>query len=444
MFSHLLQDTSRRQFMKLSSLGVFATPFTGWFNVLARAAAETNKTSAKSKVKSVILLWQAGGPSHKDTWDLKPESKGAGEFKPIQTSAPGIQISEHLPKLAKLMDKGAIIRGMSTGEGAHARASYNMHTGYREGQGGVVYPSMGAHVSKELGQKDFALPNYVAIGGRSYGAGFLGPKHQPLIINDPNRGVEDLKPVVATGQFDKRIGLLDEMEKAFYHTYQADNINDHETTYRRAVAMMQSKEAKAFDLSQESSSVKSAYAVTAEPAPKGGRGAGDNFGMGCLMARRLVEVGIPFVEVTIGGWDTHQDNFGRLKTGLLPRLDAGASALIADLKERGLLESTLVLIMGEFGRTPNINARGDKPGRDHYPRAWSLGMFGGGVKGGVVHGRTDKEGGTVEDGKTSTLDFMATVCKIVGIDYNKENETPTKRPVRIVDKGAKPVDAVIA
>ncbi len=140
MFSQALQDKTRRDFLKLSAAGVFATPVTGWLNVLAKAAA-TGGTAANSKVKSVILLWQAGGPSHKDTWDLKPESKGAGEFKPIQTSAPGIQISEHMPKLAKLMNHGAIIRGMSTGEGAHARASYNMHTGYREGQGGVVYPS---------------------------------------------------------------------------------------------------------------------------------------------------------------------------------------------------------------------------------------------------------------------------------------------------------------
>ena len=249
-----------------------------------------------------------------------------------------------------------------------------MHTGYREGQGGVVYPSLGAHMSKEVGKKDFALPNFVSIGGRATAAGFLGPKHQPLIITDPNRGVEDLKPIVAAGQFDKRVGLLDEMEKAFYHTYQADNINDHQTTYNCAVAMMQSKEAKAFDLSQEPSNIKSAYAPAqpAERPMKGGGGGGDNFGLGCLMARRLVEVGIPFVEVAIGGWDTHLDNFGRLKTGLLPKLDTGASALIADLKERGLLESTLVIIMGEFGRTPNINARGEKPGRDHYPCAWSL------------------------------------------------------------------------
>jgi len=430
MFSQTLQEKTRRDFMKVAATGAFATPFTGWMNVLAKAA-EKSAPAAKAKAKSVVLLWLAGGPSHKDTWDLKPQSKGAGEFKPIQTSAPGVQISEHLPKLAQLMHHGAVIRGMSTGEGAHARASYNMHTGYREGQGGVTYPALGSHVAKELGQSDFPLPNYVTIGGRTYGAGFLGPKYQPLIIGSPDRGVEDLKSVVGQGQFDRRVGLLDEMEKAFYHAYQADSINDHQTTYQRAVKMMQSKESKAFDLSQESSETKAKYGS-------------DAFQQGCLMARRLVEVGIPFVEVSLGGWDTHQDNWGRLKTNLLPKVDGGVSALINDLKDRGLLDSTLVIIMGEFGRTPHINSRGDKPGRDHYPRAWSLAMFGAGLKGGTVHGRTDAEGAVVEEGKTSALDFMATVCKLTGIDHNKENETPTKRPIRIVDKGAKPVDAIIA
>jgi hypothetical protein len=430
MFSSTLTEKTRRDFLKLSTAGVFAVPFTGWLNVLAGHAAESG-TSDKAKAKAAILLWLAGGPSHKDSWDLKPESKGAGEFKPIDTSAPGIKISEHLPKIAKLMHHGALIRSMSTGEGAHPRASFNLHTGYREGQGGVQYPSLGSIVAHEVGRKDFALPNYVTIGGRSYGAGFLGPKVQPLIVTDPNRGVEDLRPVVGAGQFDKRFALLEEMEKAFYHTYQTDNINDHKTTYQRAVTMMQSKEAKAFDLSQESSAAKSKYGT--------GR-----FAEGCLMARRLVEVGIPFVEVTLGGWDTHQDNFARLKDNLLPTLDGGASALIADLKDRGLLDSTLVIVMGEFGRTPNINARGAKPGRDHYPRAWSLAMFGGGIKCGVVHGATDKEGAAVVDGKVTCIDYMSTVCTLMGIDYNKENETPTRRPVRIVDKGARPVITIIS
>jgi hypothetical protein len=370
-----------------------------------------------------------GGPSHKDTLDLKPESKGAGEFKKIKTSASGIEISEHLPNIASLMHHGAILRGMSTAEGAHPRAKYNLHTGYREGQGGVVYPAIGSIVSKELGRADFPMPNYVSIGNRSYGAGFLGPKHQPLIVQDPNRGVQDLASAVSGKQFDNRVSLLQELESAFYHDYQADSINDHKTTYARAVTMMQGKEAKAFDLSLEKSESRAAYGT--------GR-----FAEGCLMARRLVEVGVPFVEVALGGWDTHQNNFERVKS-LSGQIDKPIATLVKDLKDRGMLDSTLIVWMGEFGRTPNINARGAQPGRDHYPRAWSLLMMGGGVKGGALHGRTDKEGATVEEGKTDAKDFLATVCTLMGIDYTKENETPTKRPIRIVDKPGKPVSAVI-
>ena len=417
-------ELSRRDFCRWSAAGALTTALSGWLDVLAARAAGAPRT------KSCILLWMDGGPSHKDTFDLKPDSKGAGEFKPIDTSAKGVQISEHLPKLAKLMHLGALIRGMSTPEGAHPRAKYNLHTGYREGQGGVVYPSIGSIVSQELGKKDFPAPNFVSIGNRSYGAGFLGPKHQPLTVGDPARGVEDLKALVSARQFDNRVGLLQEMEKAFYGAYQADAINDHKTTYERAVRLMQSQEAKAFDLALEPSASRAAY------------GSG-RFADGCLMARRLVEVGVPFVEVSLGGWDTHQDNFTRVKR-LSGEVDGPLSALLTDLKERGLLESTLVIWMGEFGRTPNINNRGAQPGRDHYPRAWSLATFGGGIKGGAVHGRTDKEGASVEDGKVSTLDFMATVCTILGIDFTKENETSTGRPIRIVDKGGQPVTNIIA
>lgn len=430
MFPMNVSEQTRRDMLKLSAMGVFGATYSGWMGVLAAHAANT-AANPKAKAKRCILVWQDGGPSHKDSWDLKPESKGAGEFKQIKTSAAGVQISEHLPKLAQWMHQGVVIRGMSTAEGAHPRAKYNMHTGYREGQGGVVYPSIGSIVSSELGRKDSSLPNYVTIGNRSYGSGFLGPKHQPLIVTDPNRGVADLAPLTSMKQFDTRVSLLQELESAFYHDYQADSINDHKTTYARAVNMMQSKEAKAFDLSSEPAGLRSAYG-------------NDNFGQGCLMARRLMEVGVPFAEVSLGGWDTHQDNFDKLKTGLLPKIDGGVSSLLKDLKERGMLDSTLVIVMGEFGRTPNINARGAKPGRDHYPRAWSLAMFGGGLKGGMVHGKTDKEGAVVEDGKTNAMDFLATVCELMGIDHTKENETPTKRPIRIVDKAGKAIKSIIA
>jgi hypothetical protein len=416
---------SRRDLFKLSAAGVLTTSMSGWLDVLAAHAA-----GSAGKHKACILLWMDGGPSQKDTFDLKPNTENAGDFKPISTSVPGIQISEHFPKLAKQMQHAAIIRSMSTGEGAHGRAKYYLHTGYREGQGGLVYPSLGAIVSAELGRSDSPLPNFVAVGNRGYGAGFLGARHQPLIVNDPAKGVQNLKPLVDNKEFADRLGLLEQMEQGFFRSYKATSIGDHRTTYQRAVQLMRSKEAKAFDLALEPAASKEAYGRT-------------KFGEGCLLARRLIEVGIPFAEVTLGGWDTHQNNFERVQK-LSAEVDPAVSALVNDLKSRGLLDSTLIVWMGEFGRTPKINTRGAKPGRDHYPKAWSTVLLGGGIKGGQVIGRTDKEGAAVEDHVVSAIDFMATICKVLGIDYTKQNNTPIGRPIRIAEKGATPIKELFA
>jgi len=421
----MTNELSRRDLLRLSAAGVAATSLSGWLPVLASHAAQSG-----ARHKACIVLFMEGGPSHKDTFDLKPGTKDGGEFKPIPTSVPGLQISEHLPKVAKWMHEGAVIRSMSTGEGAHGRARYYMHTGYKEGVGGIVHPTLGSIVSKELGRPDFAMPNFVAVGRGAYGAGFLGAKHQPLVVTDTKRGVENLRPFTSSEQFDQRIGLLEEMESAFHREYKAASAVDHRTTYARAVTLMKSKEAKAFDLSLEPESSRSKY------------GSG-NFAEGCLLARRLVEVGVPFVEVGLGGWDTHQDNFDRVKR-LSQQIDQPMAALIGDLKERGLLKDTLVIWMGEFGRTPRINARGAKPGRDHYPRAWSTAMWGAGMKAGQVIGETDKEGATVTKRPTSGLDFLATVCTLLGITYTKNNNTPNGRPIRIVEKGATPIAELLS
>ncbi len=427
MFSRTsLAEFARRDFLKLSAAGVGTAAASGWMRVLADAA---KAPGAQSKPKACILLWMDGGPSHKDTFDLKPDSKGAGDFKPIKTSAAGVEISEHLPTLAKWMHTGTVVRGMTSPEGAHPRAKYNLHTGHREGAGGVTAPSLGAIVSHELGDSAAAVPNFVSIGNRSYGSGYIGPRHQPLVITDPTRGLEDLKPAVTDKQFANRLGLLDSMEKAFLHDTQANTAVSHSTAYDRAVTLMRSPQAKAFDLAGEPAATRKKYGT-------------GKFADGVLMARRLVEVGVPFVEVTLGGWDTHLDNFNRVRT-LSGQVDQAMSALISDLKERGRLDSTLVVWMGEFGRTPNINTRGEKPGRDHYPKAWSLAMFGGGIRGGSVVGKTDKEGATVVDHPVTPADFLGTVCELVGVDHTKELVTPAGRPIRIVDK-AKPFTKDIA
>ena len=415
---------SRRDLLKLSAAGVVGTSLSGWLNVLAARAAE-----GRMQTKNCILLWMDGGPSHKDTFDLRPGTEHGGPYRQIQTAVPGIQISEHFPQLARQFRDGAIIRSMSTSEGAHGRAKYYLHTGYKEGVGGLVYPSIGSIVSKELGNQENPLPNFVTIGNSRYGAGFLGPRHQPLNVIDPTRGVENLRPFVAQNSFNSRVGLLEEMEQSFHRVYNAETANAHRTTYQRAVTLMQDRGAQAFDLSREPSSSRTAYGSS-------------RFGDGCLLARRLIETGVKFVEVTLGGWDTHQNNFERVRT-LSQQVDPAMSALINDLRTRGLLDSTLVIWMGDFGRTPRINQRGAQPGRDHYPRAWSSVMFGGGIRGGQVIGRTDAEAANVVERPVTTIDFMATVCRIMGIDFTKMNQTQNGRPVRIVDRGANVVEGII-
>src|SRR5436309_8038902 len=236
-------NLSRRDLLKLSAAGVAATSLSGWLNVLATHAAQT-----QAKHKTCIVLWMDGGPSHKDTFDMKPGTKDGGTFQPIPTSVPGLQISEHLPRVAKWMHEAAVLRGMSTGEGAHGRARYYLHTGYKEGVGGIVHPSLGSIVSSEIGRSESPMPNFVAVGRGNYGAGFLGARHQPMIVASPARGVDNLRSLAPAQQFERRVGLLEDMENAFFRDYQATSGSDHKTTYQRAVTLMQSREAKAFDL----------------------------------------------------------------------------------------------------------------------------------------------------------------------------------------------------
>ncbi|OAI45063.1 hypothetical protein AYO44_13145 [Planctomycetaceae bacterium SCGC AG-212-F19] len=407
------EHLSRRELLQLSAAGVLGTSVSGWFDTLAGHAAEAAKQDG-AKHKSCILLWMNGGPAQSHTFDLKDGS----EYKAIDTSVSGIKISEYLPNLAKQMEHCSILRSMSTGEGSHGRARYLMHTGYRQGFGGATYPSMGSIVAEELGDPDFELPNFVSVGG-TLGAGYLGPRYSPLIVGDPSRGVENLRPATDLAELDERAKLLDEINSGFLEKYQQTPIEASQKGYQRAVALMHSSKSKAFNIDEEPSEVRTKY------------GSG-TFGRGCLLARRLVEVGVPFVEVSLGGWDTHGGAATPVKR-LSEQIDAPWAALLADLKDRGLLANTLVIWMGEFGRSPG-------KGTNHYPRAWSTVFAGAGIKAGQVIGATDKGGGSVAERPINTKDFMATVCKALGIDYNKQIVARNSRPFRIVDKDAKPVE----
>lgn len=420
--SHFTNSSlSRRDWLKLSSLGALSIPVSGWLDVLAVHAADSAKVQPRAKHKSCILLFMEGGPSHIDTFDPKPENS-TSEIKPISTAVSGVQISEHLPKLATQMNDMALLRGMSTSEGSHGRARYYMHTGYRSGAGGVVHPSLGAVASSFLGSETDELPNFVSIGDRSYGAGYAGPFHAPIEVGNPALGIENLKVPDTLPAFDKRARLLDEMEKSFVDRMQIGSVEAHRATYQRATQLMHSPKSKAFDITKEPDALRDAY----------GR---NRFGEGCLLARRLVEQGVSFVEVQLGKWDTHEGNAKRVQN-LSEQVDPAMSTLLTDLKQRGMLDSTLVIWMGEFGRTPTVGKRG---GRDHYPRAWTSVLAGGGLRLGQAVGRTDKQGATVEERKVSAVDFMATVCKALEIDFTKEFHTSAGRPMRVVDKGEKVV-----
>jgi uncharacterized protein (DUF1501 family) len=416
---------SRRDLLRLSAAGVLGLPASGWLDRLAVRAAEQAGTG-KPRHKSCILLFMTGGPSHIDTFDPKPENKTSA-FKPIATAVPGIQVCEHLPRVAQMMKECALLRGMSTSEGSHGRARYYMHTGYREGVGGVIHPSLGAIASARLGQPDDPLPNFVCIGGQAFGAGYAGPQHAPLSVADPSKGVEDMKPGDGLAPFDRRVGLLEEIEQGFLDRLQTPAVEAHAKTYQRASALMHSPKARAFDIDRESAATRDLYGRT-------------TFANSCLLARRLVEEGVAFVEIPLGSWDTHMDNTGRV-ANLCNQVDRPMAALLADLKQRGLLETTLVIWMGEFGRTPHI---GKKGGRDHYPRAWTSVLAGAGLKTGQTIGRTSKEGGDVVDRPISAVDFMATVCKALDIDYSKDFRTRDGRPMRVVDKNEKIVKELFA
>jgi uncharacterized protein (DUF1501 family) len=412
MFRSFDEKLSRRDLLKLTAAGALGASASLWFDVLASRARAAAAQGVKHK--SCILLWMAGGPAQSHTLDLKRD----GPYKPIATSVPGIRISEHLPQVARQMEHLALLRSMHTGDGNHRTATYLMHTGFRKGSGGgLTHPSLGAMVAADLGRPDFELPNFVAVGG-TQGPGYLGPKYAPVVVGDFTRGLPDLRPFTDLDDLDGRVSLVEELDRSFLADYQAPAITAHQTSYQRALALMHSNKTRAFDLNHESESVRTAYGT-------------NRFGQSCLLARRLVEAGVPFVEVTLPGWDTHADADRRVKS-LSEQLDPAMATLIADLKQRGLLDTTLVVWMGEFGRSP-------ANGKNHYARAWTAVLAGAGLKTGQVIGDTGASGAEAEKRPVSSPDFMATICKTIGIDYTKDYLARGGRPMHKVDKGAQPV-----
>ncbi len=444
----MLDQLTRRALCRTLAAGVGGASVSGWFPQFARAVEQET-----TRGRHCILLWMSGGPSQSDTFDLKPGHKNGGEFKEIATKAPGLRFSEHLPKLAMLGDRLAVLRGISTKEGDHGRGTFLMRTG-KPPAGPIQYPSLGASVANQHFQSQSKLPGYVSIGPyrafnqEAFGPGFLGPRFGPLIVgatdlpggsvgrnpqNYPELKVQSIDPPAGLSpqRQSRRLELWKSLQEEFLAGHRGLAAKTHQTVYEGAVELMSSQDATAFDLTQEPASVREAY----------GRSV---FGQGCLLARRLIERGVPCVEVSLGtssdgvGWDTHSDNF-RAVRDLSAILDAGWATLMIELQERGLLDSTTILWMGEFGRTPQINATN---GRDHFPGAWSTVLAGGGIAGGQAYGKTSPDGLTVIEGKLSVGDLLATTFRATGVDPATMQTSNEGRPI-VLSEGT-PVKAVLS
>ncbi len=421
-------ELTRRGFMSNAArtlLGVHLLPMYG--SAIAAGAPEPDP---KARAKHVIYLFMAGGMSHLDTFDPKPKKKDVmGKTETIPTKADGVMLGHYLKKTAGVMDKVCVINSMNSTQGAHEQGSYIMHTSYGM-RGTIKHPSLGSWVLKLGGRIHPELPGFVAIDSSPdlTGGGFFGAKYSAAPIGSPEEGLKDSRraEAVTGGDFDRRLALADKLNRRFHERYPNADVKAYEELYREAVALMNSKDLKAFDLRQEPQATRDLYGP--------GR-----FAQGCMLARRLVEHGVRFVEVQLGGWDTHYDNFTGVE-GRCDEFDQAYAALLTDLEACGKLHETLVVVATEFGRTPEIKTE-HQGGRDHHPSAFSCVLAGGGVKGGIKHGHSDAAGNKVKDGMVTVQDFNATIAYALGIPWDKVLMSPTRRPFTIADKG-KPVTTI--
>ncbi len=404
-----------------SLLGVTAaSQLTG--KALAIPGENTSPLKQVPTARNVIYLYMNGGMSHLDTFDPKPDNAEVmGLTKTINTKVDGIRLSENLPLVARQADKLAIIRSMSSTQGAHEQGQYFQRTSYTL-RSSIRHPSMGAWLEKFQNRGNPTLPGSVMIGNESRhpGAGFFEAKFAPLMINDPESGISNVTPNswFTQDRLTNRLGVAKQLDQKFAETYDVKNVRAYSDMYDDAVKMMKSEELKAFDLDAEPAALREKY----------GR---ERFGQGCLLARRLVEHGVRHVEVSFGSWDTHNANFTRVPE-LCDELDAALSTLLQDLESRGMLNETLVVLATEFGRTPEINVN---DGRDHHPSGFSCVLAGGGIRGGQVYGATDTKGDKAIDKPVTIPDFNATIGYALGLPLDQVLYSPTKRPFTVADKG---------
>lgn len=415
----LSDERDRRDFLIRAAGGLLGLRFSVAF--LADSEAAEVAPAGGGTAKNVIYLYMDGGMSHVDTWDPKPGDV-AGPTRTIPTDVTGVALGEYLPRTATVMRHGSLVRSLTSTQGAHEQGNYYMHTSY-ELRGTIGHPCLGAWLSHFRGPGNTTLPASVYVGNASRhpGAGFFPPEHAPLFVSDPDRGVADLERQegLSARQQEARMRLAARLDEGFMRSFGGHrSVAAHAEAYDGAFRMMASRDVAAFDLTREKPETRDAY----------GR---DPFGQGCLLARRLVESGVRFVEVSLHGWDTHSGNFVTTPD-LCRKLDAGLASLVTDLHDRGLLDETLVVVTTEFGRSPQINGA---LGRDHYPKAFSAALFGGGVRQGHVHGSTDERGEEVVDGLLTIPDFNATLAFALGLPVEQKVISSAGRPFTLADKG---------
>lgn len=424
---------SRRHFLgHVAGLSALAVPGMSFMQSLRAAAPDLKK-----KHKSLIVLWMSGGPSTIDLWDLKPGSPNAGEFKPIKTSASGVEISEHLPLVAKQMKHLAIVRSLKTAEGDHRRGSFLMSTG-RSPNPLTQFPHIGSVVAQQLAAKDLPMPAFIGIGGGAagIGPGFLGMTYAPFTVQNPGQPPENMGTPDSVNM-QRRQEMFKEIEGGFIRSLKGGNNNpkikdnefakNHAEIYDKAFSLVVGSASQAFKLDKERPDIE--------------RYGNNNFGRGCLLARKLIDNGAVCVEVDLGGWDMHQNIFTTLKGQRLPTLDKAMAALVDDLVKTGRWQDTVVVWMGEFGRTPRIN---QNAGRDHWPGCWSVVLGGGSIKGGQAYGETDKDGLSVKNNEVKIGDLYATIYKGLGLDPNTQVRDNLGRPLAIAGENAKPVAALVS
>jgi len=419
-----LSDMDRRDFLAYSAkafLGVGLMPA-----AIRSTAFAGDMPVSRPTAKNVIYLYMAGGMSHLDTFDLKQGTQFQGATRAIRTNVSGFRMSGYLPKLSRQMDKMAVINSMFSHQGAHEEGRYFMHSSYTK-RGTIKHPGIGSWLLRFDGNRNPNLPGVVHIGSPSPGGGngFLEQRFAPLVIGNPEAGLQNSKrrSGMSEGEFRDVVSLTNAFDAEFHSRYAHRQVDAYSEMYDDALKLMRSRDLAAFEIDKEPKPLREAYGSNA-------------FGQGCLLARRLVEHDVRFVEVTLGNWDTHTNNFERVEENAAV-MDQAMATLLHDLEIRGMLEETMVVLATEFGRTPEINAN---DGRDHSPTAFSCVLAGGGIKGGQVYGKTDESGKNVVEGLVTVPDFNATIAYALGLPTEKTVFSPTGRPFRVADKGRPVMD----